>query len=152
MCSHFCCHIEHAPSLLKSLFLFLAYMEKSLFSRSLHYYKCAWMQLNFSISWIHVFEYNAGIIIISLNSAWLFISLCCLLEPWYYMYCLDTCQTGAVRLVSSSFTSQGTVEVCYENIWGSICSISWDTNDASVVCKQLGFKGRFELTSLIPCW
>ncbi|KAL5489108.1 hypothetical protein EMCRGX_G018163 [Ephydatia muelleri] len=56
-------------------------------------------------------------------------------------YCTYTCQTGAVRLVASAFTSQGTVEVCYENIWGSVCSISWDSSDASVVCKQLGYNG-----------
>ena len=55
---------------------------------------------------------------------------------------LDTCQTGAVRLVESRFTSQGTVEVCYENTWGSVCSDSWDSSDASVVCKQLGYNGK----------
>ena len=58
---------------------------------------------------------------------------------------LDTCQTGAVRLVGSIFTSQGTVEICYENIWGSVCSTSWDSNEASVVCKQLGYDGNNEI-------
>ena len=61
---------------------------------------------------------------------------------------LDTCQTGAVRLVASTFTSQGTVEICYENIWGSVCSTSWDSNDASVVCKQLGYNGKIAVIEL----
>lgn len=60
---------------------------------------------------------------------------------WHGNKFADTCQTGTVRLVQSAFKSQGTVEVCYENVWGSISSTSWDSNEASVVCKQLGFNG-----------
>ena len=61
---------------------------------------------------------------------------------------LDTCQTGAVRLVGSAFTTQGTVEVCYENIWGSVCSTSWDVYEASVVCKQLGYNGKVAIVAI----
>ena len=34
------------------------------------------------------------------------------------------------------------MELCYENIWGSICSTSWSTTDAAVACKALDFYGN----------
>ena len=30
------------------------------------------------------------------------------------------------------------MEICYNNIYGSICDDFWDIVDASVVCRQLG--------------
>ena len=35
--------------------------------------------------------------------------------------------------------SSGRVEICYNNAWSTICSDYWDNNDASVICKQLGY-------------
>ena len=55
------------------------------------------------------------------------------------------CSDGEVRLVGGSLASEGHVEVCYNNQWGTICNIGWDDDDASVVCGQAGFSqtGKF---------
>ena len=48
------------------------------------------------------------------------------------------CTQGDVRLQGGSDT-HGRVEICYNNIWGTVCDRSWDPTDARIVCRQLGF-------------
>ena len=46
---------------------------------------------------------------------------------------------GAVRLVDGIVPYRGRVELCMDGRWRTICSSSWDHNDAAVVCRQLGY-------------
>lgn len=44
-----------------------------------------------------------------------------------------------MRLVGGATSSQGTVEICYSNLWGMVGDLNWGNADAEVVCKQLGY-------------
>ena len=50
------------------------------------------------------------------------------------------CVQGSVRLQGSNTLQEGRVEVCNNNVWGTVCAAnSWGTREAEVVCSQLGF-------------
>ena len=58
------------------------------------------------------------------------------------------CTLGDVRLVNGTSVLEGRVEVCFGNLWGTICHNSWDNRDAGVICKRL-FNSSFG--ELIVC-
>ena len=49
------------------------------------------------------------------------------------------CHDGAVSLSNQVLSFIGLVQLCRNGKWEHICANGWDNNDASVVCKQLGF-------------
>jgi hypothetical protein len=50
-----------------------------------------------------------------------------------------------VRLIGSSLTREGRLEISHNNVWGTVCDDNFDSADAQVACNMLGFgrSGRF---------
>ena len=46
---------------------------------------------------------------------------------------------GPIRLVGGDTVYEGRVELCNGGSWTSICPAGWDSNEAQVVCQQLGY-------------
>ena len=60
-----------------------------------------------------------------------------------YNFCAaveTTCNEGDIRLAGGTNNYQGRVEVCHNNIWGTVCDDGWSRNDGEVACRQLGLE------------
>ena len=49
------------------------------------------------------------------------------------------CTQGAIRLAGGANDMTGRVEICNNDVWGTVCDDFWGTPDAQVACRQLGF-------------
>lgn len=52
--------------------------------------------------------------------------------------CLESCTNGDVRLVDGTDLTNGRLEVCIGGLWGTVCDEDFESDDARIVCKQLG--------------
>ena len=58
------------------------------------------------------------------------------------VYIVSVCTDGDVRLTGGLQESEGTVEICFDSLWGLVAQNEWSTADAEVTCRQLGYPSK----------
>ena len=58
------------------------------------------------------------------------------------------CSDNDVRLVGGSSPTAGRLEICANQMWGTVCSgYYWSTSNTNAVCRQLGYQFFGESTT-----
>ena len=57
----------------------------------------------------------------------------------------EPCTTGQVRLKGGNIPNEGRVEICMNNVWGTVCDDLWSSTDTTVVCRQLGYSTQGQI-------
>ena len=74
------------------------------------------------------------------------------LDNYWYSFILAPCSTGPLRLAGGNVPNEGRVEICLNNVWGTVCDDGWSTSDATVVCRQLGYSTQGQKLVEICLW
>ena len=56
-----------------------------------------------------------------------------------YIDLMNCTNNGQIRLINGSNNASGRVEVCLGDSWGTVCDDGWDSNEATIVCRELGY-------------
>lgn len=76
------------------------------------------------------------------------------------MFCLSTnmiylflialpCADWDIRLVDGFSSNEGTLEICKDGSWNTICSSWFGTQEAYVACRELGYGSSSEYQSQV---
>ena len=52
----------------------------------------------------------------------------------------SNCPNATLRIVDGPSHLEGRLEVCLNDVWGTVCESSWGNNNAAVACRQLGYQ------------
>ena len=66
----------------------------------------------------------------------------------YHSFITVNCTNGDLRLAGGLSKYEGRVEVCWNETWGTVCDDFWSSDDARVVCRQLGYLSHLGSKSL----
>ena len=64
-----------------------------------------------------------------------------------FIFVANSCSSGSVRLTDGLIPTEGTVEVCNDGAWNSVCDGGWGYQEAFVVCRQLGLPATGNLVN-----
>ena len=62
------------------------------------------------------------------------------------------CTPGELRLVNGSTPAEGRIEMCLDDVWGTLCGIIWIEIDSIVACRQLGYNDYGETLKFYINW
>ena len=58
---------------------------------------------------------------------------------FFYVNLIAPCSTGQLRLAGGNIANEGRVEICLNNVWGTVCDDHWGSIGAALVCRQLEY-------------
>ena len=63
-----------------------------------------------------------------------------LILPSMHFIFVAPCTNGDLRLEDGNIDNEGRVEICVDNVWGTVCDDFFSSGtDAQVVCRKLGY-------------